>query len=735
MGGSKSIRNIVSLIIFILLILPSLVVGLIGYYFAQEQIRDLKMQTVGVIAEAKRDQLVIELKSTKMRLVNFMTLVTEKCRMRNQNKFNQKCMTLSFGEYIKNEMAAGIYFFDKNQKEILSVHKGKIVFSHFSKLKVPQLAQFANYDYKDSNSDSAPQFYLDAENQQGERMVAIYSLEAIQRIFDIPGALGKTGETFLSNGKGIFITKPRYSSQQGHHDHPISAIPMQKCLAGLNTEVLDLDYRDAEVIHGFRIVPEVGNGCIMAHIEQQEAFAILRELIFRYTLFGGVIVILVVLLSFLLGSRIAQKIIDLVLNYGKMIDQIKENKSIEMGDEKIEEFKPIQSAFRGLIQAINTNQREIIKERNWSDFILANIDDAILELNTEGKIIEVNRKMMQLFGYSKEELLGQDLRIIFNEIDVIKFELFFNSCLEMIEDKLIDSESFEISGNNKSSARLTVSVLIKELIKDGQIIFVGIIKDLGPRRILEQKLEQEKAFAIQASKFAALGQITGSIAHEINTPLSAVMLSAQSVEDLIAGGNIDMTKIKKHLGMTIRIVEKIKNLIISIKKMSSSNHEQVKTLAPIKTLIEDVKIVSEAIMRANGIEFRCVYQDNVDETAVLVNLTQMGQVLINLISNAIDAIAELDERWISLEIGKDHQSLVLKLSDSGKGISPSIAQSVFNPFFTTKTMGKGTGIGLAISKRIIEEHAGTIAIDTSMSNTTFVIKIPITQSVRLAANS
>lgn len=737
MGNSKSIRNFISFAVFGLLILPSLAVGLIGYYFAYEKIRDLKMQTVGVIAEAKRDQLVTELKSTKMRLVNFMTVVTEKCRVRHQKKIDQKCMTLSFDEYIKNETAVGISFFDKSQNEILSVNKSKILFSHFSKLKAPQVAQFSNYDDKDRNfiSDSELQFYLETENQQGERLVIIYSLNAIQKIFDVPGALGKSGETFLSSGKGMFITKPRYSSQQGHHDHPISAMPMQKCLAGANTEVLDLDYRDAEVIHGFRIVPEVGNGCIMAHIEQQEAFGVLQELIFRFALFGGVVVLLILILSYLMGNQINRKIVDLVFNYGKMIEQIKANKSFEMGDEKIEELKPIQSAFRGLIQVINTNRREIIKERNWSDFILANIDDAILELNTEGKIIEVNRKMVQFFGYSKEELLGQDLRIIFNENDVARFELFFNSCLEMIEDKLIDSESFEINGNSKNKTTLIVSVLLKELIKDGQIIFVGIIKDLSLKKALEQKLEQEKAFAIQASKYAALGQITGSIAHEINTPLAAVVLSAQSIENLIAVGNIDIVKIKKHLGMTIRIVERIKNLVVSIKKLGSDHNEQLKVLSSMKTLIEDVKVVSEAIVRANGIEFRCVYWDNVDEFPVLMNLTQMGQVLMNLISNSIDAIANLEERWISLEIGKAQQSLVLKLSDSGRGISSAIAQNMFTPFFTTKTIGKGTGIGLSTSKRIIEEHGGSIEIDTSVPHTTFVIKIPIIQNGKMAANS
>jgi PAS domain S-box-containing protein len=738
MGNTRSIRNIVSIIVFALLLLPSLVVGLIGYYFSYERVRDLKMQMVGVIAESKRDQLVSELKSARARLTNFMTVITEKCDVAGRKKINIKCLTSSFEDLIKNESALGLYLFDKNQKEIFSVKTNIILFTELPHLARPHLAQFSNYD--DQEIIGAPasvlQFYISTENHHGFRLAAVYSANSIQKIFDIPSALGKTGETFLASGKGIFITKPRYPSQQGRHDHPISAMPMQKCLAGEDTAVLDLDYRDVGVIHGFRIVPEVGNGCIMAHIEQQEAFAVLGDLISRFLIFGIVIIFIILISSFIMGTQVTKKIGDILLDYGKVMDQIKKNESVDISHESIEEFKPIQSAFRGLIHTIGMNHREIIKERNWSDFILANIDDAILELNTEGKIIEVNRKMTQLFGYTKEELLGRNLRIIFNENDVNKFEIFFNNCLEMIEDKLIDSESFEINANSKSNSALIVTVLIKELIKDGQIIFVGIIKDLGPRRILEQKLEQEKAFAIQASKFAALGQITGSIAHEINTPLAAVSLSAQSIDALLAVGNVDVVKIKRHLSMTIRIVDKIKNLIVCIKKMGSNQNEQLKTLTPMNALIEDVKVVSDAILRANGIEFHCIYWDEVAaELPVLINITQMWQVLMSLISNSIDAISSLDERWIRLEVGRDQQNLVLKLSDSGKGIPPVIAQNIFAPFFTTKTTSRGTGIGLSISKRIIEEHGASIEIDTSAFNTTFIIKIPIIQYGNLAANN
>jgi PAS domain S-box-containing protein len=721
MGQSKSFRSLMTIIVFLLLLIPSLMIGSIGYFFTFDKIKDLKLQTVGAIAEAKRDQLATELKSTRLRLINFLEVISARCQTTRPTRFDNTCLKISFEQFIKNEAAIAIYLFDADNKKLALSTVGPVVFSEFSRLKLPQIASFSNYDEAES------QFYIDAENDQKDRIVAVYPAANIQKIFNTPKALGNTGETFLSNPAGLFITKPRYNSVQGHHNHPISAVPMQKCLAGADTEVLDEDYRAANVIHGFRIVPEIGMGCIMAHTEQAEAFSQLNVLLDRFILAGGAAIILILLLSFFLGRGLTQKLIAPLLNYGKMFEQFQEQKNeiVELHNESHEELKPIHSAFRGLLQSIRTDRGQLLKERIWSDFILANIDDGIVELNTEGKIIEINRKMISLFGFEKKELLNHDLRLFFSESDVVNFETFFNKCLEMFEDKVIDSETFEISARHKNDSPIPVTILIKELIKDNQIIFVGIIKDLGPQMILEQELEQEKTMAIQASKFAALGQITGSIAHEINTPLAALTLSAQNLETLITEDIIDINKVKKHLAMTIRIVANIKTLITSIKKMSRIDPDGAKTCISIHSLIDDVRVVSDAIMRANGVEFQCCYCDDAPDLRVLVNPTQMGQVLMSLISNSIDAIALLSERWIRLEIGKEKQFLVMKLVDSGHGLPDSVAQKIFTPFFTTKRIGKGTGIGLVISKRILEDHNGSLEVDGSALNTTFIIKIPL----------
>ncbi len=107
--------------------------------------------------------------------------------------------------------------------------------------------------------------------------------------------------------------------------------------------------------------------------------------------------------------------------------------------------------------------------------------------------------------------------------------------------------------------------------------------------------------------------------------------------------------------------------------------------------------------------------------------SEIAQVLFNLVSNAGDAVADLSERWIKLDYQNTAEEANIRIMDSGPGIPEEIQQKIFHPFFTTKDIGKGTGLGLAVSVGIIESHGGKIDIDSSSPNTTFIIKIPKVQ--------
>jgi len=107
---------------------------------------------------------------------------------------------------------------------------------------------------------------------------------------------------------------------------------------------------------------------------------------------------------------------------------------------------------------------------------------------------------------------------------------------------------------------------------------------------------------------------------------------------------------------------------------------------------------------------------------ILCNEIEIEQVLVNLINNAIDAVKDADKKSVEIHIQEDQEALVLRVSDSGSGVSESIESKIFDPFFTTKIVGEGTGLGLSITKGILDEHQATIALDRSSSNTCFEIR-------------
>jgi signal transduction histidine kinase len=134
-------------------------------------------------------------------------------------------------------------------------------------------------------------------------------------------------------------------------------------------------------------------------------------------------------------------------------------------------------------------------------------------------------------------------------------------------------------------------------------------------------------------------------------------------------------------------------------------------------------------LRHNSIELKTNVNDLPQDLSVECRAAQVSQVIINLLNNSSDAIRDLKSRWISLDISESPDTIQISVTDSGASISPEIVKKLMTPFFTTKAAGNGTGIGLSVSKAIIEAHKGRFYFDSTTPNTRFVIEIPRNQSI------
>jgi PAS domain S-box-containing protein len=293
-----------TLLLLLLILLPTLLVGGLAYRFSVANIRDERIKIVGRVAESRHEQLNIVLQRVNGRAKAFLAEVMVKCL--KSDTLNQGCAADFLNEYIHTEDADGALIFRHGATDDISVGTIPVSSTELGEFKPDQLAGVS----RPSPNRSRSYFIIAADPLFPWRLLVSYPVTLIQPIFVNQPDLGLSGETFLADSDGFFITKARYTSDQGY-SHPISARPMQACLSQQSGEILDVDYRGKEVIHGFRFIPEIGGGCIMAHIEQSEAFAPVQTLEKQMLAAIGLFTLFAVLIARTLARRIIGPIVRL----------------------------------------------------------------------------------------------------------------------------------------------------------------------------------------------------------------------------------------------------------------------------------------------------------------------------------------------------------------------------------------------------------------------------------------
>lgn len=243
-----------------------------------------------------------------------------------------------------------------------------------------------------------------------------------------------------------------------------------------------------------------------------------------------------------------------------------------------------------------------------------------------------------------------------------------------------------------------------------------IIKD----RTME--LEEQRIRSAHASKMAVLGEMAGSIAHEINNPLAIISLCSHQLLKLVKNEKLTPDALKSILNdissTTIRIEKIIKGLRFFARDASLDEFSQ----STIGQIIDDTLSLCQEKFKKHGCEVQLTFHHS--DLVLKCQPVSISQALLNLLSNSFDAVFEQEDKWIRLECKETSGYIELQVIDSGKGIPAEIRDKIMVPFFTTKPMGKGTGLGLAIVRGIIEQHKGEFFFDDSNVNTAFVIRLP-----------
>ncbi len=369
------------------------------------------------------------------------------------------------------------------------------------------------------------------------------------------------------------------------------------------------------------------------------------------------------------------------------------------------------------ILVINTDVTEKVKllidleERKRTENVLRmfamaleEAPDGVQILGLDGHIIYSNKTVEKIYGYSPDELKGKHV----NDMNVDP-KFASNVIIPILQNS--GHWVGELSVKHKTGREFPI-ILNSSIVKDTQgrpTAMVGIIRDLTKQKEIEQ-LEKQ---LLHAEKLATIGQLASGVAHEINNPLGNISLYAQMLlkktEDEAARNKLNIINEEANRAATI-----VKGLLDFARKSELE-------LAPIDINKEIDKVLNILKSQLKSINVKTVLQPL---PLISGDSGQIEQVIMNLLSNSIQAITENGKIIVETSAKEDH--IEISIMDNGCGIPKETLGKIFDPFFTTKKPGEGTGLGLAISYGIIKRHNGSIEVNSEVGKgTTFTIKLPI----------
>lgn len=382
------------------------------------------------------------------------------------------------------------------------------------------------------------------------------------------------------------------------------------------------------------------------------------------------------------------------------------------------------------MEILDTKTERCFDDITWSEMIFNNSTDmmGIVEVDEKKNwpLLAVNPSFCSFTKKNRDHIIMKPVHEVLSPSLIEKTIMIFKQVVST--RKNVKFESNSVIDNETHYYETSISPKLNDA---GNVTHLLIIaRDISERKKNEEVISQQHMAIAKTSKFSELGELAGSMAHEINNPLTIIISRTNKLKSLLLKMEYDHETFLKGITQVNETALRIAKIIRSLKTISRNADLDPMSNISLNSIIEDAQFLCEERLRSSDIEL--IIESPQDMCIEIdARATQLTQVLINLLNNSVHAISGLDQKWIKLEItlSYDKETLIIRASDSGSGISTELQKKIMEPFFTTKEFGKGTGLGLSISKGIIESHSGKLYYDPKAANTTFVIEIPRRQKI------
>jgi two-component system NtrC family sensor kinase len=364
---------------------------------------------------------------------------------------------------------------------------------------------------------------------------------------------------------------------------------------------------------------------------------------------------------------------------------------------------------------------------NFQKNLIDSSIDGILACDRQGMAITFNKSLERMLGYTKDEVLGSkpfDHFFTPGQAARIRQALYSNEYgvkhqLALYESTLAAKDGTPIP------IQLSATVLFDE---DEEIGLVAFIRDLRELRRLEQQFA-DQARLLHQDKMISLGKLAGSVAHEINNPLAGILNYIRLMIKVLQRGDLttdQLEKFKRYLALTEGETSRCSKIVSNLLAFSRKSQVEVSEF-DLNELIQKCLELTDHKLTLQNVEVERRLDPNLPR--ITADADQIQQCIINIIFNAMDAMPRGGMLTISSLSQPDRQGVEVKIRDTGCGIAREDMPRIFEPFYTTKTEGRGVGLGLSMVYGIIDRHKGTIGVESEIGRgTTFTIRLPLRAS-------
>lgn len=374
-----------------------------------------------------------------------------------------------------------------------------------------------------------------------------------------------------------------------------------------------------------------------------------------------------------------------------------------------------------LYQEQQQHAEELALLKEFNESIVESVNVGLLAVDEDGRITRCNTTFEEMMGLSREEAVGQLVEEVFDE----SFALNLNSILGKSKWHLTEiRNAYKLHTYDRNGGSLILNVAVAPLrsVSSAQTGAIVVLENVSSRVKLEETLQQSE-------KLSSIGLLAAGVAHEVNTPLTGVSSYTQMLLSMIPETDPKHALLQKMQRQT----DRASNIVGNLLNFSRTGNIVESAEVDINKLLDDTLQLLEPQLRKSNVEIVKNYTKV--SPRVFGNAGKLQQVFTNLILNARDAMMRGGTITLTTDASADGE-VNIEVADTGEGISDENLNKIFDPFFTTKGVGNGTGLGLAVSYGIVQEHAGTIEVRSENgTGTTFKLSFPATSKQRQRAVS